>query len=73
MPAKAKFVDKVIEKIRSTRGLPVRIAEACDIERAAVYQWEQVPLTRVHVVAEVLGMKPEDIRPDFFNPKKRKR
>lgn len=77
MPTKPpKTLDKVMTKIRSTRGLPVKIAEACDIAREAVYQWDRVPLERVFVVAGVLGMKPEDVRPDFFRQKpkpKRKR
>jgi hypothetical protein len=50
----------------------VRVAEACGIKRTAVYQWEQVPLSRVHVVAEVLGIKPEQVRPDFFKPARRR-
>ena len=58
--------DKTIERIRSERGLAVRVAEACGIDRAAVYQWERVPIARVHEVAEVLRMQPEQIRPDIF-------
>jgi hypothetical protein len=64
--------DAIIAMIRGERGLSVRIAEACGIERAAVYQWDKVPLERVHVVAEVLGIAPENVRPDFFKPPKRK-
>jgi transcriptional regulator with XRE-family HTH domain len=64
-------MDKIMERIRKEHGLSVRVADACGIKRTAVYQWEQVPLKRVHVVATVLGIKPEQVRPDFFNPKKR--
>jgi transcriptional regulator with XRE-family HTH domain len=65
-------MDKIVERIRKERGLSVRVAEACGIKRTAVYQWEQVPLSRVHVVAEVLGIKPEQVRPDFFKPARRR-
>jgi len=70
MPSTSKATDKAMDKIRNTRGLSVRVAEACGIKRTAVYQWEQVPLERVYVVAKVIGMKPEDVRPDFFKRKR---
>jgi hypothetical protein len=60
--------DRAIKKIRGKRGLPARIAEACGIERTAVYQWTRVPIDRVHIVAAVLEMTPEQIRPDIFKP-----
>ena len=66
-------VDRACAKIRATRGLSVRVAEACGIERAAVYQWDKVPIERVHEVAEVIGMTPEQIRPDIFKPVKKRR
>ena len=66
-------VDRACAKIRATRGLAVRVAEACGIARAAVYQWDKVPIERVHEVAEVIGMTPEQIRPDIFKPVKAKR
>jgi len=68
-----KRPDRACAKIRATRGLSVRVAEACGIERAAVYQWDQVPIQRVHQVADVIGMAVEDIRPDFFRPKVKRR
>lgn len=58
--------DRAVAKIRGTRGLPVRVAEACGIERSAVYQWEQVPIKQVHTVSKLLEMTPEQIRPDIF-------
>jgi hypothetical protein len=63
--------DKAIHKIRNTRNLPTQVAEACGITRMAVYQWKQVPISRVHLVADIIGMTPEQIRPDIFRPKKR--
>lgn len=63
---KPDTLDKVMAYIRNTRGMSVRVAEACGIERAAVYQWTQVPIERVHQVAKVIKMTPEKIRPDIF-------
>ena len=62
----------VIKHIRGTRGLSVKVAEACGIERSAVYQWTRVPIERVHEVAGVLKMRPADIRPDIFKPKRKR-
>jgi hypothetical protein len=73
MHAQSEGLDKVMSMIRNKRGMSMRVAEACGIQRAAVYQWKQVPLNRIHIVAEVLGLKPEQIRPDFFQkPVKRR-
>lgn len=59
-------LDPIMTKIHSKRGLMTKIARACGINRTAVYQWEQVPLERIAVVAEITGIDPEKIRPDFF-------
>jgi DNA-binding transcriptional regulator YdaS (Cro superfamily) len=65
--------DRAVAKIRATRGMAVQVAYACGIERHAVYQWAKVPVERVHKVATVLGMTPEEIRPDIFKARPRKR
>ena len=58
--------DKTMAYIRSVRGMSVKVANACEIDRAAVYQWVRVPVERVHTVAKVTGLTPEKIRPDIF-------
>jgi hypothetical protein len=63
-------MDSIIHRIHSERGLSVRIANACGIKRTAVYQWKRVPVTRVHVVAAILGVDAKDIRPDVFLPQR---
>jgi DNA-binding transcriptional regulator YdaS (Cro superfamily) len=72
LPAKKRLqkLDKVMTKIRAERGLSIKVAKACGIARAAVYQWSQVPVERVHDVAKVLDMTPEQIRPDIFRRRK---
>ena len=62
----APKLDRAVTKIRSTRGLSVKVAKACGIERAAVYQWTKVPVERVHTVAKLIGLTPQQIRPDIF-------
>ena len=52
------------------RGMAVRIAEACGIHKSSVYQWRRVPPQWVQVVAELIDMEPEQIRPDIFRPRK---
>ena len=67
----AKQPDKTVARIHATRGLQSEIARACGIERQAVYQWKRVPPQQVFTVAYILGLTPEQIRPDVFKPKKR--
>lgn len=66
MSKKAEQRDAAVAHIRGTRGLSVKVAEACGIKRQAVYQWERVPPENVLVVAGVINMPPEKIRPDVF-------
>ena len=67
-----KLPDKAMTKIKATRGLPGKVAEACGIDRHAVYQWDRVPVNRVHTVAVLIKMTPAQIRPDIFLPKKKR-
>lgn len=69
---RAQKLDRIMARIRAERGLSVRVAQACGIARTAVYQWTKVPLERVHVVADLLGIPPEQVRPDFFRPKRKR-
>lgn len=64
--ANAAGLDKIMLEIGSTRGLSVRIAEACGVHRAAVYQWKQVPPHHMATVGRIMRLKPKDIRPDLF-------
>jgi len=58
--------DSVVRKILDTWGLRAQIADACGIRHQAISQWKRVPPHWVHVVAKVLDMTPEQIRPDIF-------
>jgi DNA-binding transcriptional regulator YdaS (Cro superfamily) len=61
-----KQPDKICARIHATRGLSAEIARACGLHRSAVYQWKQVPPQRVLLVAELLNLSPEQLRPDVF-------
>ena len=68
-----KYPDPIIARIRGIRGLSAAIARACGTHRSAVYQWRRVPPARVLVVAQIMKLKPEAIRPDIFRPIRRAR
>ena len=65
-----KEPDKICARIHATRGLSSAIARACGIRRQAVHNWRRVPPKRVLTVANLIGLTPEQIRPDVFKPKK---
>lgn len=66
-------IDRIVAHIRATPGLRAEIARACGITRQAVHQWKRVPPQQVLTVAEIIELTPEQIRPDVFKPKRRKR
>jgi hypothetical protein len=59
-----KKIDPAIAKIRGMRSMAVRIAEAFKIDKSDLYQWKHVAAERVLEVSELIGMPPEQIRPD---------
>ena len=69
----AREPDKICARIHATRGLSSAIARACGIQRQAVHKWRHVPPLQVHTVADLIGLTPEQIRPDIFKPKKRRK
>lgn len=48
------------------RGATKRLARELGISTAAVSQWERVPRDRVVEVAAILGVSPEELRPDLY-------
>ena len=52
--------DRIVAKIHAVRGLPVRIAEACEISRQCVHQWTRVPPQHVLTVASVHRRQDQD-------------
>jgi Putative antitoxin of bacterial toxin-antitoxin system, YdaS/YdaT len=58
--------DKMMTRIRAEWGLSLKVAKACGVTRGAVYQWKRVPTDHIHAVADLIGVRPEDIRPDIF-------
>lgn len=44
----------------------VKIARQLGINRCGPMQWKEIPLKHVFEVARLTGIKPELLRPDFF-------
>ncbi len=53
-----------MQLIKADYGLANKIALALGISRAAVCQWEQVPMSRLLQVSEISGIPQEKLRPD---------
>ena len=63
--------DDVMKVICSKWGQASAVAEHLGIKPQAVSQWNRVPAQYVVDLAPLLGMKPEEIRPDIFKPRKK--
>ena len=63
--------DHVMRRIYGERGLASIVAREVGITPRAVQQWKRVPPEHVMALAPLLKMRPEEIRPDIFRPKKR--
>ncbi len=57
--------DPNLDALLSRRGTVTRIAQALNISPAAVSQWQRVPAERVGEIATLLGVAPEELRPDL--------
>jgi hypothetical protein len=69
MPAKRlppATPDRAVRKIQATYGLASKIARACHITPQAVNQWREVPAQHVMTITKIIGMRPDEIRPDIF-------
>lgn len=60
--------DECLDRLFQIRGAVKRVAEGVGISTAAVSQWRRVPKDRVEQVASILGVAPEDVRPDLYPP-----
>lgn len=70
---KAIPVSPGLAKIRRTRGLALKIANTLGISRQAVSDWPEIPIGRVAEVEHITGIPREQLRPDIFRRRKRKR
>jgi pyruvate kinase len=60
--------DQCLDRLMQIRGATKRLAEGLGISTAAVSQWERVPRDRVVQAAAILGVSPEELRPDLYEP-----
>ncbi len=54
------------QKLMRVRNLQRDIARRCGISSSAVCQWTRVPRKRLIEVSEVVGLPPEQLRPDLY-------
>lgn len=64
--------DEIMRMIFSKTGFGAVIAKHIGLTNQAVAAWDSVPPKYVMEVAELLGMEPEQIRPDIFGKPTRK-
>lgn len=61
-----KTHDPILVEVFKAFGNASRLAEALQISRQAVFNWNRVPLKHVRFIAEKTGMKRDDLRPDIY-------
>ena len=57
---------KHLEPIIKAAGGAMGLARKLRITPAAIYQWDQIPISRVLEVERITGFKREQMRPDIF-------
>ncbi len=63
--ARRKF-DSVWARLRKRKAMRSTLASALSMDWTTINKWPCVPLKHVFVVARIVGVKPEILRPDFF-------
>lgn len=64
--------DAVMRMVFSKPGFAAEIARHLETTHQNVSQWNHVPAHHVIEIAPLLGMSPEQIRPDIFRKRKRR-
>ena len=60
------------EAFNRERGLRLRVARALGITHGAVSQWRRVPAERVIAVEGLTGIPREQLRPDLYEPRRKR-
>ena len=60
-----------VERAINAIGGAVRLAEALDLTRQAIHQWDKIPAERVVDVERVTGIPRQELRPDLYKGMKR--
>ena len=55
-----------IETIKRRAGGSAALAQYLGVTRAAVWQWQRVPVSRVPAVSTITGFGYHELRPDIF-------
>lgn len=67
------LVNPALQKIRTTRGLPGKIAKRLKLTRTAVWMWKRVPPHHAVQVARMLEMPVHKVCPEVFPPPQKPR
>jgi len=70
---KVDIVTKGLDRIRTTKGLALKIAKGLKITRSSVSQWTRVPAERIVEVERITGIPREELRPDLYRKSSRDR
>jgi len=60
------------EYLKNNPGIGACLAQHFGISRAAISQWQEVPIGRVLGVEEITGISRHELRPDIYGPKPEK-
>lgn len=67
----ARVAMAAIAKIRATRGMMAKIADALKISQQAVCVWKKVPPQHTLAVEKITGIPREKLRPDLYKAAKK--
>ncbi len=59
------------QRVETIRGGIAGLARKLGVSRQAVFQWDEIPESRVLQLEEVAGISRHDLRPDLYPRKKR--
>ena len=64
-----KEKNPILTSVFARTGNMSILARKLGITRQAVSKWRQIPVEHIHVIAKMVRMKPEELRPDIFADK----
>ena len=62
-----------MDALKARRGARAAASRACGLDRNAAYGWAQVPAERVVAIEIATGIPREQLRPDLYRGRKRRR
>jgi DNA-binding transcriptional regulator YdaS (Cro superfamily) len=69
----ALAMDEPLKRAIEAAGGPVSFAAALGINRQAVWKWKRCPAHRIIEVERISGVPREELRPDLYRPRGRRK